>query len=154
MPAVSLPSTRRHRLHGFHGVVQGSARSGGVYLNPGDVSRGPGSCAYPSRQGGHLHHGVADNHTVNPSSGPTAGGNSVVITGTNFTGATVVKFGTVDATSYVVNSATQITAVAPAGAAGTIVDVTVTTPAGTNSIAGTGNDYTYGPPATAPAPSC
>ena len=37
-----------------------------------------------------------------------------------------VKFGGVNATSYVVNSATQITAIVPAGAGAATVDVTVT----------------------------
>ncbi len=78
---------------------------------------------------------------VNPSSGPTAGGTSVTITGTNFTGATGVAFGSTAATSVAVNSATQITATAPAGTAGT-VDVTVTTPSGT-SPTGAADQYTY-----------
>ena len=38
------------------------------------------------------------------SSGPAAGGTTVTIYGTNFTGATAVQFGTVNATSYTVNS--------------------------------------------------
>ena len=42
-----------------------------------------------------------------PNFGPEAGGTSVVITGTGFTGATAVKFGTTNAASYVVNSATS-----------------------------------------------
>ena len=56
----------------------------------------------------------------------------MTITGTDFTGATAVKFGTTAATGFTVNSATSITATAPAGAAGT-VDVTVTTPGGTSA---------------------
>jgi len=64
----------------------------------------------------------------------------VVITGTGFTGATVVKFGTSTAT-FTVNSATQITATAPAEAAAT-VDVTVTTPGGTSAVV-TADHYTY-----------
>ena len=73
------------------------------------------------------------------------GGTSAVITGTNFTGVTAVKFGTVHATSYVVNSATRITAVAPAGTAGTTVDVTVMTPAGTSAVSAA-SKYSYGVP--------
>ena len=69
---------------------------------------------------------------VSPTSGPTTGGTAVTITGTDFTGATAVHFGTAPATSYTVNSSTSITATAPAGTAGT-VDVTVTTPAGTSA---------------------
>ena len=39
----------------------------------------------------------------------------MTITGTNFTGATAVKFGVTAATSFTVNSATLITATSPAG---------------------------------------
>lgn len=60
---------------------------------------------------------------VSPSSGPTTGGTSVTISGTNFTDATAVTFGGNPAASFTVNSATSITATAPAGA-GT-VNVTV-----------------------------
>ena len=68
---------------------------------------------------------------VLPSAGPTAGGTSVVITGTNFTGATAVNFGATPASSFTVNNASQITATSPAGT-GT-VDVRVTTGAGTST---------------------
>ncbi|MFI9735057.1 IPT/TIG domain-containing protein, partial [Nocardia sp. NPDC052278] len=61
-----------------------------------------------------------------------------MLTGTNLTGATAVNFGGTPATSFVVDSSTQITAVAPAGAAGT-VSVTVTTVGGTSN----GVSYTY-----------
>ncbi|MDB5313637.1 MAG: hypothetical protein JWO38_7839, partial [Gemmataceae bacterium] len=71
---------------------------------------------------------------LSPASGAQAGGTSVTITGTNFTGATSVKFGSVAAISFTINSATQITAVAPAGTIGVAVDVTVTTPSGTSAI--------------------
>ncbi|MFF8786351.1 IPT/TIG domain-containing protein, partial [Streptomyces sp. NPDC015125] len=43
--------------------------------------------------------------SVVPSSGPAAGGTTVTLTGTGFTGATAVRFGGVSA-SFVVNSAT------------------------------------------------
>lgn len=88
---------------------------------------------------------------VSPASGTTAGTTSVTITGTNFTGATAVKFGVTNASSYVVNSATQITAVAPAHAAGT-VDITVTTPGGT-SATGAADQYTFAAVATTPFPT-
>jgi hypothetical protein len=70
--------------------------------------------------------------SINPASGSAAGGTTVVLTGTNFTGATAVSFGGTPATSFTVNSPTQITAVAPAHAAGTVA-VTVTTPSGTSN---------------------
>jgi hypothetical protein len=78
---------------------------------------------------------------VSPNSGPTGGGTSVAITGTGFTGATAVNFGSVAATSFTVNSDTSIFAVAPPESAAT-VDVTVTTYAGTSS-AGTADHFTF-----------
>jgi hypothetical protein len=74
-----------------------------------------------------------------PSAGPTAGGTSVTITGSGFTGATAVTIGGAAATSVVVVSSTSITAVTPAGAAGT-ASVLVTTPGGTNAA---NNLFTY-----------
>ena len=60
--------------------------------------------------------GGSDRHHVSPNSGPGAGGTSVTITGTNFTGATAVTFGGTAATSVTVVSATSITATSPAHA--------------------------------------
>jgi large repetitive protein len=81
---------------------------------------------------------------VAPREGPETGGTSVTITGTNLGGATAVKFGTANATTYTIESASQITATAPPGATGT-VDVTVTTPGGV-SATGTADHFTYSPP--------
>ncbi|MEO8674285.1 MAG: IPTL-CTERM sorting domain-containing protein [Casimicrobiaceae bacterium] len=78
---------------------------------------------------------------INPPSGPMAGGTSVTITGSKFTGATAVKFGANNATAFTVDSDTQITATSPAGAAGT-VDVTITTASGTSAI-GANDRFTY-----------
>jgi len=66
---------------------------------------------------------------------PTSAGSgtSVVITGTNFTGATAVSFGGTAASSYTVDSDTQITAVVGAGTSGS---VGVTTPGGTATKSG------------------
>jgi tyrosinase len=65
---------------------------------------------------------------ISPTSGTTAGGDTVTLTGTGFTGATAVAFGPSPAATFTVDSDTQITATSPAGT-GT-VDITVTTPAG------------------------
>ncbi|HZE16928.1 MAG TPA: IPT/TIG domain-containing protein, partial [Mycobacterium sp.] len=78
--------------------------------------------------------------SVSPSAGPESGGTTVTIAGTNFAGATGVKFGTIAATSFAVNSGTRITSVAPAGT-GT-VDIVVTTPYGTSGT-GVADQYTY-----------
>ncbi|PTT48993.1 IPT/TIG domain-containing protein, partial [Aeromonas sp. HMWF014] len=83
-----------------------------------------------------------------PSSGPTAGGTSVTLTGTNLTGATAVSFGGTAATGYTVNNATTITANTPAHAAGT-VNVVVTTPGGSATLT---NGYTYNVPAPIAGP--
>ncbi len=82
---------------------------------------------------------------LNPSSGLNSGGASVVITGTNFTGATEVQFGGLDVASYVINSATQITAVTNPGN-GT-VDVQVFGPGG-GSLPNSSDQYTYVSPVT------
>jgi hypothetical protein len=74
---------------------------------------------------------------ISPTSGPVAGGNSVTITGTEFSGPLTVQFGTT-ATTFTVDSTTQITAMAPAGATGT-VQVTVAGSGGTSN----GLAYTY-----------
>src|SRR5262249_22438242 len=79
---------------------------------------------------------------INPNTGPTSGGSSVTITGTNFSGATAVSFGSNAAGSFTVNSATQITATSPAGS-GT-VDVTVTNKNGTSATS-SADRFTYGP---------
>jgi hypothetical protein len=88
---------------------------------------------------------------LSPNAGPTAGGNTVVITGTGFTSVTSVKFGTKSATTYTVDSATKITAVAPSGTAGAVVDVSVTTAAGT-SESSDATKYTYGLAVTSVVP--
>jgi len=81
---------------------------------------------------------------VNPTQGSPAGGTTVIITGSGFIGVVGpggIMFGSVNATSYVVNSNTQITAIAPSHAAGS-VDVVATSPAGTSPFV-TGDTYTY-----------
>ena len=80
--------------------------------------------------------------SLSPSSGPAAGGTAVTITGTGFTGASAVDFGTAAATNVTVNSSTQITATSPPGTAGTAVDVTVIGPGGT-SATGSADKYSY-----------
>ena len=76
---------------------------------------------------------------VTPSGGATAGGTTVVITGTGLARAAAVRFGSASGT-ITADSSTQITATSPPGT-GT-VPITVTTPAGTSSTTAVGH-YTY-----------
>jgi hypothetical protein len=84
---------------------------------------------------------------LSSGSGTTAGGATITITGTGFTGATAVNFGSVAASSFTVDSDTSITAIVPTQAAGT-VDVTVSTYSGTSATS-SADHYTY-TAATAP----
>jgi hypothetical protein len=52
--------------------------------------------------------------SISPNKGPAAGGTSVTITGTGFTDVNQVRFGSVNAASFVVVNDTTITAVTPA----------------------------------------
>ena len=65
--------------------------------------------------------------SVSPTSGPFTGGTAVTLNGTGFVNGATVLFGTVAAASVTFNSATSLTAVAPAHGTGT-VPVTVTNP--------------------------
>ena len=85
---------------------------------------------------------------INPTSGSTAGGTSVTVTGANLSGASDVSFGGTAAASFTVDSASQVTAVSPAHAAGP-VDITVTTSAGTSTTSAA-DVFTFVAP---PAPS-
>jgi hypothetical protein len=71
--------------------------------------------------------------TVTPNIGATTGGVKVTIAGSNFQGGATVMFGTVSATSVTFVSATQLTAVTPKHAAGTVA-VSVTDSGGTGAL--------------------
>jgi alpha-tubulin suppressor-like RCC1 family protein len=78
--------------------------------------------------------------SVSPNLGSSLGGTAVTISGVNLTGASAVRFGSAEATSFSVESSTTITALAPSGT-GT-VDIRVTTEAGV-SPAGTADRFSY-----------
>jgi hypothetical protein len=90
---------------------------------------------------------------VSPAAGPTAGGNTVTITGTGFQnifgfpGVTHVDFGSVPAPSFTVDSDTQLTATVPPGSAGT-ADVTLLTWLGATTATSAADRYTYQIPCT------
>jgi len=80
---------------------------------------------------------------IAPTSGATAGGTSVTLTGTGFVNGATVLFGAVPAASITFNSATSLTAVSPAHAAGT-VSVTITNPDTQSSTLGSAFTYVPG----------
>ena len=77
--------------------------------------------------------------SISPVTGLNAGGTTITITGSNFSGATSVTFGGVAGTDLVVNSATSITVKTPEHALG-LVNVVVINGFGTGSLTGA---YTY-----------
>jgi hypothetical protein len=77
---------------------------------------------------------------VMPNSGPTSGGYSIIVSGTNLGGATAVYFGTILGT-ITSDTPSSMGVQVPAHAAGT-VDVTVVTPAGTSPIT-MADQFTY-----------
>ncbi len=79
--------------------------------------------------------------SVSPASGRRTGGQSITIRGTNFTGATAVRFSSTPGRSIVVVSATKLTVTTPAHRIG-VVNLLVTTPGGT-SAAVKADRFTY-----------
>jgi hypothetical protein len=78
---------------------------------------------------------------ITPFQGNPAGGTTVIISGSGLTGATSVTFGGDAATSFTVLSDSQIEAVTPGGTGE--VDVVVTTPGGSDTLAGGFNGFEY-----------
>ncbi|NQX29732.1 IPT/TIG domain-containing protein [Microbacteriaceae bacterium VKM Ac-2854] len=74
--------------------------------------------------------------------GKRSGGSTITITGSGFAPGSTVAFGTTPATNVVVVSGTKITAKVPAVASARLVDVRVTTPAGTSATS-VGSKYLY-----------
>jgi hypothetical protein len=81
--------------------------------------------------------------SISPSSGTTAGGTSVTITGTNLSDSTSVTFGGTVAT-VVSSSSTQITVTTPAKSAGSAAVVVITAGGSVTSA----SNYTYVAPPT------
>jgi sugar lactone lactonase YvrE len=85
---------------------------------------------------------------LDPSMGEMFGGTSVTISGSGFTGATAINFGSVPVTTFTVISDSSITVMSPATTSPTgmaTVDVTVTTPGGTSNINPPADQFTYFP---------
>ena len=88
---------------------------------------------------------------ISPTTGSTAGGTAVTITGTGLTGASAVHFGGTSAAITATTSDTSMTVTAPATSTAGIVDVTVTTPNGT-SATGASDKFTYTSPVATTSP--
>jgi len=88
---------------------------------------------------------------LTPKTGPASGGAYVGITGTDFTGATGVKFGSTSATSVEVISPTFMFAKTPVGMAG-VVDVTVSNTWGASATS-SADLYTVKPTVTGLSPN-
>jgi hypothetical protein len=80
---------------------------------------------------------------VDPSTGPSAGGTPVTITGAGFTGAGGVVFGSTAALTFTVVSDTEIRTVSPPSSQAQSVVVSVTFPDTTKSAATGGAYFTY-----------
>jgi IPT/TIG domain/PASTA domain len=80
--------------------------------------------------------------SIAPSFGSVTGGTSVTITGTNLNAASAIKFGPTPAAGFTVESDTQITAISPPSTTAGLIDVSVTTLAGT-SAAVNGGQFFY-----------
>lgn len=112
----------------------------GPMLGLGAPMLGGAGPMVPNTRGGGVQ-GAPTVTAVAPNSGSTGGGTPVVLTGTNFTGVTAVKFGLTNASSFTFVNSSTINATSPAGSLGTI-NVTVTTGQGT-SATGAPNQFTY-----------
>lgn len=148
-PQIFFQSTGTHTIR-----VQG--REDGIsidqiVLSPGTyLLNSPGALKndntiLPASDGGSPPQPVPTVTSVSPNSGPTSGGTSVTITGTNFALGATVKFDSNAATNVSVANSTTITAVVPAHAAGT-VNVVVTNATGLSGTLTSG--YTYTAPAS------
>ena len=83
---------------------------------------------------------------LTPNNGPQGGTNSVIVDGSNLSGATAVHFGSIAGTSISADTAGSLTVIAPAGTG--VVDVTVTTANGTSAVNAPSDQYTYNAPPT------
>jgi len=86
-------------------------------------------------------------NSISPDAGPTAGGTTVTVTGSRFTGATAANFGPARGTNVTVISDSQLTVTSPSQdvAGQSTVDVMVFNPAGASTVT-PADQFTYVPP--------
>lgn len=136
----------------YHKVVQGSARSGRLYLDSTSILTRAQAVAFILRAKDVDFDSVAKTApkvtAIGPIEGLESGGGEVVIVGSSFWGAKSVAFGGVvlSAASFSIDSQSQITVKSAPAGSGT-VDVVVTTGLG-KSATGSQDKYTYIPALT------
>ena len=154
----------------FPGGAGGANRTGNGAGNAGTVPGGGGGGGRQSLLNGAKAGGAGASGKVvityttlasptitgfSPGSSCSASGQSVIITGTNFTGATAVTFYSGQPALFTVNSATQITATLPVGATTGPISVTKSSGTGTSSGSFTVNASPGAPsPGTITQPTC
>jgi hypothetical protein len=89
--------------------------------------------------------------SVNPNSGPLAGGTSVVINGQNFASGCIVRFGGIDSPQVSFINSTQVNAITPSQTTPGPVNVRLVNPDGQAGVLN--NAFQYTQPAPPPAPS-
>ena len=102
---------------------------------------GPAGASAPSAAATLTYANAATLTSIVPISGPAAGGNPVTLTGSGFTGTSVVKFASTVAPSFTVVDDSTIVATTPPRAAGTTA-IAVTTPMG-KAVATPTAKYTF-----------
>jgi hypothetical protein len=80
--------------------------------------------------------------SINPKSGPTSGGTTVTISGSGFSKAMTVLFGTTGATPKVSNDGKTITVTSPSASEGGVVDIRVNVPTGKSPVVAA-DQFTY-----------
>ncbi len=113
-----VPFGRRQRAAAWEiNVADNTSTPGSVYLfgvgiGPGHTPPGPPMGGLPELFPGPAAPTVT---SVSPGSGAAAGGNTVTVTGTGFSGADGVLFGGTPVTGYTIDSDTQMTVTLPPG---------------------------------------
>ncbi|MDQ1153414.1 hypothetical protein QE389_000613 [Brevundimonas sp. SORGH_AS 993] len=126
------------------GVISGTPTQAGsfnVSVQATDSSTGAGAYTGSAQATLTIASGGPTVTSIYPSQGPVAGGATIYLAGTNFTGVTAAYFGSTPATIVAVDSATSMRVIAPAGTPGS-VNVTVHNPYGVSAVA-SANLYTY-----------
>ena len=90
--------------------------------------------------------------SISPTSGPTGGGTTITLAGTNFASGATVQVGGVAATGVTVVSATQVRATTPAGSVGAR-SVQITNPSGESASLAGAFTYVDGPDLTSVSPT-